>query len=232
MSLTHVPEHHRRLLADALELGSPYGLALMGGYAIQAHGLVSRPSQDLDFATVHPAGMPEIITALTNGLTARGWDITVIDVRPLKARFLATAPATGDACEVDVLKEALWRAPVTLDIGPVLALEDLIGTKVRALADRGLPRDFIDIHAARNLYTTTDLETLGARRPDEFDLHELHDRLETLVWVADDEFTAYGLSPDQITALRTWSQTWLDDLAQRLTEAATPEDNEYGNDDL
>jgi hypothetical protein len=138
VNLDEVPAHHRRLLTDALELGSGYELALMGGYAVRAHGLVHRPSQDLDFATVHPAPMQAIITTLTGGLTARGWDITVIDIQPLKARFLAADPTSGHACEVDVLKEALWRPPVVLDVGPVLALEDLIGTKVRALADRGL----------------------------------------------------------------------------------------------
>jgi hypothetical protein len=229
VNLDQVPAHHRRLLTDALQLGSRYGLALMGGYAVQAHGLVHRPSQDLEFATIHPAPMQEIITTLTGGLTARGWDITVIDIQPLKARFLAADPISGHACEVDVLKEALWRPPVVLDVGPVLALEDLIGTKVRALADRGLPRDFIDVHAARDLYTTADLENLGARHPDEFDLTELHDRLETLEWVSDTEFTAYGLTTKQITALRAWAQEWLDDLAQRLTEGthADGDDDPY-----
>ncbi|MFE3412919.1 nucleotidyl transferase AbiEii/AbiGii toxin family protein [Streptomyces mirabilis] len=68
---------------------------------------------------------------------------------------MAADPTSGHACEVDVLKEALWRPPVVLDVGPVLAPEDLIGTKVRALADRGLPRDFIDVHAARDSGTGT-----------------------------------------------------------------------------
>jgi hypothetical protein len=35
VSLHGLPEHHRRLLADALAAGRPYGLALMGGYAVQ-----------------------------------------------------------------------------------------------------------------------------------------------------------------------------------------------------
>ncbi|WP_413755205.1 nucleotidyl transferase AbiEii/AbiGii toxin family protein [Streptomyces sp. MMBL 11-3] len=218
MSLHNLPEHHRRLLAHALAAGRPYGLALMGGYAIQAHGIVHRPSQDLDFATEHPAGMTEIMERLTAALTERGWRVTVVDVAPLKARFLATDPATGAACEVDLLKEVLWRPPVVMDIGPVLDLDDLIGTKVRALGDRGLARDAIDVHAARDLYSLAELETLGARRPDEFDLTELHDRLESLEWISDAEFEAYGLDSARITQLRQWAQQWLDDLAQRLAE--------------
>ncbi|MFE3412920.1 nucleotidyl transferase AbiEii/AbiGii toxin family protein [Streptomyces mirabilis] len=98
MNLDEVPAHHRRLLTDALELGSEYGLALMGGYAVRAHGLVHRPSQDLDFATVHPAPLQEIITTLTRGLTARGWAITVIDIQPSKpASWPPTPPAATPA---------------------------------------------------------------------------------------------------------------------------------------
>ncbi|MFE2971921.1 nucleotidyl transferase AbiEii/AbiGii toxin family protein [Streptomyces sp. NPDC059340] len=201
MTLSGLPDHHRRLLSDALAAGHPYGLALMGGYAVQAHGIVHRPGQDLDFATEHPAPMREIIDQLAQSLSSRGWRITVIDVAPLKARFLATDPAAEATCEVDLLKEVLWRPPVVLDIGPVLDLDDLIGTKVRALGDRGLARDAIDVHAARHLYTIPQLENLAARRPEEFDLHELHDRLESLEWISDAEFEAYGMDTARITEL-------------------------------
>jgi hypothetical protein len=218
VTLPNLPDHHRRLLADALTAGQPFGLALMGGYAVQAHGLVHRPSQDLDFATEHPATMSRIIEQVTRSLSERGWHVSVIDIAPLKARFLATDPATGSACEVDLLKEVLWRPPVLLDIGPVLDLDDLIGTKVRALGDRGLARDAIDVHAARHRYSTGELESLAARRPEEFDLQELHDRLESLEWISDMEFEAYGLDTAAITELRNWAQDWLDDLAQRLAE--------------
>ncbi|MGW1727789.1 nucleotidyl transferase AbiEii/AbiGii toxin family protein [Streptomyces sp. NPDC002306] len=218
MTLSGLPDHHRRLLRDALTAGHPYGLALMGGYAVQAHGIVHRPSQDLDFATEHPASMREITDQLVRSLSSRGWRITVIDVAPLKARFLAIDPATEATCEVDLLKEVLWRPPVMLDIGPVLALDDLIGTKVRALGDRGLARDAIDVHAARHLYTIPQLENLAARRPEEFDLHELHDRLESLEWISDAEFEAYGMDAAHIAELRHWAQKWLEDLAQRLAE--------------
>ncbi|WP_062650858.1 nucleotidyl transferase AbiEii/AbiGii toxin family protein [Streptomyces maremycinicus] len=213
-----MPEHHRRLLSDALTAGHRYGLALMGGYAVQAHGIVHRPSQDLDFATQDPASMQEIVGQLEEALSDKGWNITIIDIAPLKARFLATDTITGAACEVDLLKEVLWRPPVVMDIGPVLDLDDLIGTKVRALGDRGLARDAMDVHAARHLYSIGELENLAARRPEEFDLHELHDRLESLEWVSDAEFEAYGMDTAGITELRRWAQSWLEDLAQRLAE--------------
>lgn len=38
MNLTDL---HRRLLADVLAIGTPYPLVITGGYAVQAHGLVT-----------------------------------------------------------------------------------------------------------------------------------------------------------------------------------------------
>ncbi|MEU1215421.1 hypothetical protein ACFYSH_28140 [Streptomyces sp. NPDC005791] len=46
---------HERLLADILDLGSPYPLVLTGGYAVQAHGLAEPFSRDLDVAIENPA---------------------------------------------------------------------------------------------------------------------------------------------------------------------------------
>jgi hypothetical protein len=169
---------HERLLADILDLGSPYPLVLTGGYAVQAHGLVERFSRDLDVATENPAPMQEIVASLTAGLSARGWQTTHVQTDPLSGRFLVTDPDTGEECEVDVLKEAFWAPPAQTPYGPVLSLDDVIGTKVRALADRGTVRDLIDVQAASRHRSTADLESLGRRRAhDEFSLEDLRDRL-------------------------------------------------------
>ncbi|AEW98730.1 hypothetical protein SCATT_p05370 (plasmid) [Streptantibioticus cattleyicolor NRRL 8057 = DSM 46488] len=63
---------------------------ITGGYAVQAHGLVDRLSQDLDVATENPAPMPEITRDLEQGLTQRGWHVTVVGTDPLAARVLVT----------------------------------------------------------------------------------------------------------------------------------------------
>ncbi|MFE0136417.1 nucleotidyl transferase AbiEii/AbiGii toxin family protein [Streptomyces sp. NPDC059037] len=191
---------------------------MAGGYAVQVHGLVVRPSQDLDFATQHPASMSDIAQALVSGLHEKGWAASLVDARPLKARLLVTDPGTREACEVDLLKEALSRQPVTLEAGPVVDLEDLVGMKVRALGDRGLPRDVIDVHASYRYYSVPELEQLGLRNEGEFDLQELRDRLESVVWVSDDEFAAYGLREQEIAELRQWVQDWESDLGLRLAE--------------
>ncbi|MGW9031619.1 hypothetical protein ACWGQ5_47955 [Streptomyces sp. NPDC055722] len=79
----NLPDLHRRLLSDALECGSTYGLVLKaGGYAIQAHDLVARLSQDLDLATDAAADMSEIAHALVSGLQSKGWGISVVEIAP------------------------------------------------------------------------------------------------------------------------------------------------------
>ncbi|MET9357456.1 nucleotidyl transferase AbiEii/AbiGii toxin family protein [Streptomyces sp. NPDC006617] len=186
---------HERLLADILDLGSPYPLVLTGGYAVQAHGLVERFSRDLDAATENPAPMQEIVASLTAGLRARGWRTTHVQTDPLSGRFLVTDPDTGDECEVEVLKEAFWAPLAQTPYGPVLSLDDVIGTKVRALADRGTVRDLIDVQAASRRRSTADLESLGRRRAhDEFSLEDLRDRLIGADWYEDEDYSAYGLT--------------------------------------
>ncbi|MFI8963430.1 nucleotidyl transferase AbiEii/AbiGii toxin family protein [Streptomyces sp. NPDC053493] len=223
MNLT---ELHRRLLADVLAVGEVYPLVLTGGYAVQAHGLVDRLSKDLDVATENPEPMEKIATAVRVGLEQRGWHVRALETDPLSARLIVTDTTTGEECEVDVLKEALWRPPVRTQHGLVLSLEDVVGTKVRALADRGLARDLIDVRAAADRWSHPELEELGRRHArDAFDLCELQARLAGADWIDDTEFAAYGLDEHQTFELRRWAQEWADDIAERLQETEGPADD-------
>lgn len=214
MNLTDL---HRRLLSAVIDIGTPYPLVITGGYAVQAHGLVDRLSQDLDVATENPAPMAEIVASLEFGLNERGWRVRVIDVDTLSARLMVTDPDTGEDCEVDVLKEHFWTPPAQTEYGPVLAFDSVIGTKVRALADRGAVRDLIDVHAASGHRDTGELERLGERHGrGEFRLEDLRDRLVGADWADDEEFAAYGLTEDETAELRAWAQRWASDLDQRL----------------
>jgi predicted nucleotidyltransferase component of viral defense system len=220
-----MPELHTRLLADVLTLGSPYPLVLTGGYAVRAHRLVNRPSQDLDVATENPAPMADIAATLCTGLRARGWSVQALETAPLSARFTVTDPVTGQDCEVDVLKENFWRPVVQSPYGPVLAEEDVIGTKVRALADRGAPRDLIDVFAASRRWPNSELEEFGRRHArGRFELEDLQANLTGAEWTDDEAFAAYGLDDAAITALRAWALEWSDDVAARLLEESDAPD--------
>ncbi|MEV0274839.1 nucleotidyl transferase AbiEii/AbiGii toxin family protein [Streptomyces sp. NPDC050610] len=223
MNLTDL---HRRLLTDVLAVGGAYPLALTGGYAVQAHGLVDRLSQDLDVATENPDRMEDIATAVLTGLEQRGWHVRALETDPLSARLIVTDPGSREECEVDILKEALWRPPVRTEHGLVLSLEDVVGTKVRALAGRGLARDLIDVQAAADRWTHVELEELGRRHArDSFDLGELQARLVGSDWIDDTEFAAYGLDGRAIDELRQWAQKWADGIGERLQELEAPHED-------
>jgi predicted nucleotidyltransferase component of viral defense system len=219
---------HRQLMQDVLEIGNNLPLVITGGYAVQAHQLVDRPSRDLDVATDSDIPMDDIAAAILAGLTARGWDIHIVGVDPRSARMTATDPATGEQCELDILREVFRQPPAVMSYGPVLALDDVIGTKVRALAGRGLPRDLIDIHAASRLCSNIELESLGRRHAwdEQFSLSELKARHDGAEWYDDQAFTEYGLSVGQITDLRRWAQAWADDILRRTSAETYEEDDE------
>ncbi|MFE9724386.1 nucleotidyl transferase AbiEii/AbiGii toxin family protein [Streptomyces sp. NPDC005794] len=182
---------HTRLLADVIALGSPYPLVLTGGYAVRAHRLVTRPSQDLDVATENPAPMADIAAALRAGLEARGWKVHALETAPLSARFTVADPATGQECEVDILKEIFWRPVAQSPYGPVLAEEDVTGTKVRALADRGASRDLIDVFAASRRWPNAELEEFGRRHArGRFEREDLQANLTGAEWTDDEAFAA------------------------------------------
>jgi predicted nucleotidyltransferase component of viral defense system len=219
---------HRRLLQDVLEIGNAFPLVITGGYAVQAHRLVDRFSRDIDMATDSAATMEAIVGAVVDGLSRRGWRVEVIGIDHHGARMMTTDPGSGEQCELDILRESFSRPPETTPYGPVLALDDVIGTKVRALAGRGLPRDLIDIHAASRLRTTTELEALGRRHAwdDEFSLEDLKFRLDGADWYDDEAFAEYGLTEGQIGELRYWAQQWSDDLNRRLYAESSLEDED------
>lgn len=116
-----------------------------------------------------------------------------------------------------MLKEVFWRPIAQSDYGPVLAEKDVIGTRVRALADRGAARDFLDVYAASRRWTTTDLEEFGRHHArGRFSFQDLQSRLAGADWIHDAEFPAYGLDESAMAALRAWAQLWSDDLARQL----------------
>ncbi|QOC93608.1 nucleotidyl transferase AbiEii/AbiGii toxin family protein [Micromonospora craniellae] len=150
---------------------------------------------------------------VTAGFTAR-----IIEATPRMARLVVSAEAT--ACEVDLLKEAIGP-PAQLTIGPVLAFEDAVGLKVRALHDRAAHRDYIDIRAANGRLNWHELESLGARHTVAFSMEELADRLGGVRELDDETFMSYGLSEDDVKALCGWAIAWEADTRSRLANGET-----------
>ncbi|WP_460107158.1 nucleotidyl transferase AbiEii/AbiGii toxin family protein [Streptomyces sp. YKOK-J1] len=222
-----------RLLADVPAAGSPYALVLAGGYALQAHGLVSRPHANVDFATESPEVMERIVAAVDSALEARGRRVRVGAVTALTAQLTVTDPPSGEPIALALHKEAFWQPPELTEYGPALSPEDAVGTKIRALYDRGAAVDLVDARGAAARFSLPRLEELGRRHAhDPFDLPTLQSRLTGTDFYADADFRRYGLDEPQVLALRAWAQHWSDDIAERLMEdGAYPDAEEEADPD-
>ena len=210
---------HARLVEAALPVCATYGLAIAGGYAVKAHGLVTRPSEDIDFATAATAPLDEIMRALPDAYTQAGYEVQVLEVGARKGHLLVTFPLAG-SYRVDVLKEALNHPLEKMELGPVIAMADAVALKMGALHDRGLPRDLLDIHGAAAHFTAPELISLcRAALEDEFSLETLRDQLGYAAMYPDEAFARYGCPPDQIADVRAWAQEWSTQIGLDIAEA-------------
>ena len=218
--------YHARLVQAVLPVCAEYGLAVAGGYAINAHGLVERPSEDIDFATATTASMGEIMRALADAYTEAGYEVEVLDVDLRKGHLLVKFPLSG-TCRVDVLKEPLNHPLVMMEYGPVIALADAVALKMGALHDRGLPRDLLDVHGATAHFSGPELISLcRAALDEEFSLEALRDQLGYAAMYPDEAFARYGCAPDMIAAVKAWAQEWSTQIGMEIAEAEPWSDDE------
>src|ERR1700722_10162399 len=142
-------ERHRRIAEIALSAAGKYSLALAGGYAIQAHGIGSRPSGDVDLFLnwQRRDDFGDAVDAVMGALEAAGMEVWVVARAETFARLLVTDPtsAAGEPDKVEVAADWRSREAVTLEIGPVLHADDAVANKMAALYGRALARDFLDI---------------------------------------------------------------------------------------
>ena len=189
---------HRRVATIALRAANRYGFALGGGNALIAHGLIDRPTQDVDLFTNEEDGVVAAARSVENALQRAGFaaeregaTADLADVLEGMGDGLAEWTVTAPDGQRTMLQLAYFdRAaqPVAMDVGPVLNLEDVVdgvvlerGGEVIAFArrlDPGLEeRDFAD----------------AGRRLDRW---------------GDAIFAPFGLGPADVAALRAAFAGW------------------------
>lgn len=210
-------EFHSRVARVSLAVLGKYGFALAGGSAVQVHGIVTRPSEDIDLFTDQPAP-DKFRKAVSEAVAA--WRSDGLEVSPDQqlsdtfARFYVSDGRQKMKAELSYD----WRSepPVVLDIGPVLSRDDAVANKVCAAFSRGEARDYIDIHAASTgPYTRTELEALAASHDPGFNLPMFAQALRASARHSDREYMVYELSIDQVRALRSALLSWADDIESR-----------------
>jgi hypothetical protein len=217
---------HKALVETVLPVCSRYGLGVAGGYAVKAHGLVERPSEDIDFATGTTAPVEQIVDALADAYQAGGFGVQILGADGRKGHLLVTFPL-GGTYRVDVLKEPLNHPVVWMEFGPVIALADAVALKMGALHDRALPRDVLDAHGASALFSRSELiAACRAALDDEFNIETLRDQLAFASAYPDEAFTRYGARPELIAQVKSWALKWSADIGLDIAESETWSDDE------
>jgi hypothetical protein len=217
---------HRALVEAVLPVCSRYGLAVAGGYAVKAHGLVERPSEDIDLATAAAAPIEEIVAALADAYRTADFTVQVLDADGRKGHLLVTFPL-GGIYRVDVLKEPLNHPIVWMEFGPVIALADTVALKMGALHDRVLPRDVLDAHGASSYFTRTELiATCRAALDEDFSLETLRDQLTFASTYPDEAFSRYGAGPELIAEVKAWALNWSTEIGLDMAESESWFDDE------
>jgi hypothetical protein len=210
---------HREVAAVALRAAGRHGFALGGGNALIAHGVIDRPTEDVDLFTDREHGVAAAAGAVEAALRAAGYSAERQDetlwlaevfggMGEQLAEWIVTAP---DGREM-VLQMAYFdrgHQPVIMEFGPVLDLHDVLGGKVAALASRAAERDYLDVAAAlARGYGVAQLTGLAMALDPGLTAEDFAEAGQRLDRLGDDRFARYGLAPADVGRLREQFAAW------------------------
>jgi Nucleotidyl transferase AbiEii toxin, Type IV TA system len=213
-----INELHRQVAVIALRAAARHGFALAGGNALIAHGIIDRPTDDVDLFSDQEGGVAAAAQSVETALRKAGFQASRRDMAgglgdifhgmgDGLAEWIIIAPG-GQETMLQMAYFDRSHGPVTMDVGPVLDLEDLAGSKVCALASRVEPRDYIDTAAAMKHYTADQLISFAKRLDPGLDDGDFADAGRQLDRMPDGVFARYGLSTRDVAELRRRMAVW------------------------
>jgi hypothetical protein len=199
----------RRLITTLLDIDELRGFALAGGWALNAHQILERPTRDIDLFTPDPDLVPTAAASAEQVIHATGMRVDRLRETPTFVSLLVTDTDTGLATTVELAHDARIRPPARLELGPVVAVDELAADKMLALWGRAEARDLLDVDALLHVVTLPKMLDLAAEKDLGFDPGRLPDAITAAVNRPDSSFSALGLSSDETEALRRRARTWL-----------------------
>jgi hypothetical protein len=202
----------------ALQAASERGFALAGGNALAAHGIIDRPTHDVDLFTAEPGGVSAAAAPVAEALAAAGLTVTPappehdVDLAEMFEGFDQEMVEydVSDGSRVARLQLVRFdrsRPAVMMDVGPVLHPDDLVGSKVAAMATRAALRDYSDVAAAQAAYSREELVALAHRADPDLGDDELADAMQRLDMLDDAAF-APEFSTEQVRGIRDALAGW------------------------
>lgn len=213
-----VSDFQREVATIALKVAAEHGFVLGGGNALILHGIVDRYTADVDLVTDRTKGVKAAAGAVEDALRAAGFEAERQDhdsgldevFYGFEEGFIEWI-VTGPGGQRTVLQIAHFdrnRAPVPMDVGPVLNPLDAIASKVRAFVTRAEERDVIDVAAALENYTVGRLIALARQLEPGLEDEDFADAGRRLDRLSDKVFARYGLGPEDVTQLRERFAAW------------------------
>jgi hypothetical protein len=210
---------HQDVAAVALGAAAEHGFALGGGNALIAHGIISRPTEDVDLFTDHERGVEAAAGAVEAALRGAGYGTERQDktggladvfygMGQGLAEWMITAPG-GRQMTLQMAYFERVNEPVLMEFGPVLDLEDALAGKTAALASRAYERDYADVAAAVDRgYTVDELIGLARRLDPGLEAEDFTDAGRRLDQMSDRRFAAAGISPEEAAKVRDRLAEW------------------------
>jgi hypothetical protein len=207
----------REITKAALSLITGSDFALAGSGAIREHGLISRPTEDIDLFTTNTDAdsFSRNVSLILNGLQADGYNV---ELKQQAERF-ARLVVERDGLMVNIDLGVDWRdkEPVIMDIGPVLNIEDAVGNKAAALFSRSEARDFLDVDRIRTsgLYSDDMLLEMIRQRDLGFEIGAFVQQLEYVNRLMPYQVNIYGVSAEQLEQIKFRFNKWIESAGSK-----------------
>ncbi|MFI6128412.1 nucleotidyl transferase AbiEii/AbiGii toxin family protein [Micromonospora sp. NPDC051141] len=214
--MTHPHDFYREVARVALAAAGPHRFVLGGGVAWAAHGLVTRPTEDVDlFADVEGAAAAAAADVRA-ALERAGYRVDEADPDGLGEVFDGFdrdlrdfVVSRGDRqIRLSLARLDRHRSPVVMDFGPVMDVRDLLANKTAALVNRREVRDYIDVAAALDRYPVAELLELAHQVDPALEDVDVRAAGRYLDGLADRRFRRYGLDAARIAEVRRRMSVW------------------------
>jgi hypothetical protein len=198
----------RRIATILADLPEASGFVMAGGGAIIVRGAVDRLTRDLDYFTIDPAEVDQLLPVLEKALGDAGLQVSREQAAPGFARLLVIAGG-AEQTRVDLGTDARLLPPERSEYGNILSAEELAVDKVLAIFGRAEARDFIDLAAFEPAWGLQHLCTLAAEKDLGFQPGLFRQMLRRFDRLARDEF---DIDHDAYDNLRLTLNRWAEQI--------------------
>jgi hypothetical protein len=186
---------------------------MAGAGALAVHGLIERPTQDLDYFTA-PGDDTAIVLmrdAVERALSRAG--LTTTRRRDLPT-FVRLEVSDGvDTCQIDLAIDYRALPTESSRLGPTLATKELGAGKVLAIFDRAEARDFRDLDRLLQHFTLEELMGLAGEKDPGFDKDVFRDGLARFRRFTPEDL---GVSETEYERLRLAIESWRRQVGRNL----------------